>query len=106
MPLTQSDQDINRAGGAERLVIPTLGIDREFERSLFVTPPDGILAAKLALNGKPLLKYWFFINIEYGENPRRTFYVLNRFLPQVRPRFLSDFNSIFRLIFYETQIKV
>ena len=75
MSLGQSDQDINRAGGAERMVIPTLGIDREFERSLFVTPPDGILAAKLALNGKPLLKYWFFINIEYGENPRRTFYV-------------------------------
>ena len=49
------------------------------ERSLFVTPPDGILAAKLALNGKPLLKYWFFINIEYGENPRRTFHVFNRF---------------------------
>ena len=38
--------------------------------------PDGILAAKLALNGKLLLKYWFFISIEYGENPRRTFLCL------------------------------
>ena len=95
MPLTQSDQDINRAGGAERLVIPTLGIDREFERSLFVTPPDGILAAKLALNGKPLLKYWFFINIEYGENPRRTFYVLNRFSTSNSARILVRFQLNF-----------